>query len=208
MAGTVISVLCPSRGNPQLLALSAKSLKDTADGPFEFLVAADEDDPVTVKEASRLADVTVVSPRLGYGKLHEYYQRLTDVARGDWLLVWNDDFTMLTSGWDTVIAELPASVLVADIQSPHSPLCCAPAVRRSAVEAIGTFSSANPHVDTFWQDAGGELGVIRRVPVRIDLKTPVKPGQTHGFYDPPHQAQMAACTEVLRNHMLTVPRSS
>jgi hypothetical protein len=194
----VISVLCPSRGNPQLLTRSAKSLRDTANGPFEFLVAADDDDPATVETAAVIADMTIVLPRAGYDGLHVYYQELAGIAAGDWLLVWNDDFTMLTPGWDTVLWALPPEVLVADLQSKHSPLCCAPAVRRNAVEAIGTFSSDNPHVDTFWQDLGHALRVIRQVPVRIDLETPVKPGQHHGFYDELHQAQMANYTQLLR----------
>jgi hypothetical protein len=194
----MISVLCPSRGNPEMLTRSANSLLDLANGPVELLVAVDDDDPRTIEAALLIADRTLVLPRAGYAGLHIYYQELAAAASGTWLLVWNDDFTMLTHAWDTFIEALPQDIFVADLQSPHSPLCCAPAVRRNAVEAIGTFSTDNPHVDTFWQDTGRALGVIRQVPVHIDLETPVKPGQTHGFYDLPHQTQMAGYAEVLR----------
>jgi hypothetical protein len=190
----MISVLCPSRGNPGLLARSVESLRSTAD-QVEILIAADDDDPGTVSTAQQVADQAVVFPRFGYDGLHRYYQELALLAQGGWLLVWNDDFTMLTKGWDTVIEALPAGVLVADLHSPHSPLCVAPAVRRRAMDAIGTFSSDNPHVDTFWQDTAIALGVFASVPVYINLETPVKPGNSHGFYDPPHQGQMAAYRE-------------
>lgn len=193
----MISVLCPSRGNPEWLKRSAKSLRSTARGEFELLVAADDDDPVTIETAAEAADTTVVLPRAGYARLHVYYQALADIAAGDWLLVWNDDCIMLTPGWDVIIRALPPEVLVADVQSPHSPLCCLPAVRRSAVEAIGTFSSDNPHIDTFWQDVANSLGVMRAVPVRASVESPVS-ANSHGFYEAGHQEQMAAYAQVLR----------
>ena len=113
-------------------------------------------------------------------------------------MVWNDDATMTTPRWDDVIEALPPGVLVADITTPHSPLCCYPAVRREAVEALGRFSTDNPHVDTFWQDVGHATGTIARVPVYANLESPVKPDQQHGYYDLPHQAQLAAAIAIIR----------
>ncbi len=201
----MISVLLPSRGHPDLLKRSVASLLDHASAVemVEVLVAADEDDPETVKAALELTrSVTIASERAGYGRLHEYYQRLSLAARGDWLLVWNDDAQMLTYNWDAIIEGQPDGVLVADIQSPYSPLCCFPAVRRTAVQALGRFSTDNPHVDTFWQDIGHLTGTIAAVPVHASLESPVKPGQTHGFYEPVHQAELKACADLLRKKLL------
>lgn len=196
----MISVLCPSRGNPAWLARSAKSLRDTAEGEIEVLVAADDDDTLTIEMASApaVADVLLVLPRVGYAGLHVYYQELALVAAGDWLMIWNDDDTMLTQGWDTVIKALPPEILVADIQSPHSPLSCTPAIRSRAVEVLGRFSTDNPHVDTFWHDLGLTLSVVRTVPVHIALESPVSTN-SHDYYGPAHQAELAACIEVIRN---------
>lgn len=193
----MISVLLPSRGRPELLARSVASLRDNAARPPEILVAADDDDPVTVQLARTLDMITVVCSPVGYARLHEYYAVLAARATGDWLLVWNDDATMMTMHWDIAIEKLPASVLIADLPSTQSPLCCFPAIRRAAVDALGRFSTANPHVDTFWQDVGHYTGTIASVPVFARHDTPAKTGQTHGFYEPGHQAELAACTALL-----------
>ena len=139
----------------------------------------------------------LVSGRQGYDRLHVYYQRLSQLARGDWLLVWNDDATMLTTGWDAVIGDLPAEVHVAGVQSPHSPLCCFPAVRREAVAAIGKFCTDNPHVDTFWGDIATAAGTFRETAVYAHCESPGG-CNPHDFYSPEHQAEMARCAQALR----------
>ena len=198
----MISVLVPSRGRPELLKRSVNSLRATADNEgLQVVVAADGDDPDTILMAADLGVDCVVTSRFGYEGLHKYYQKAADMATGNWLLVWNDDATMLTQGWDQEIEALPLNILVADIQTPHSPLCCYPAIRRSVVKAYGRFSSDNPHVDTFWQDVGHATGSIYAVPVHADLESPVKPGQTHGYYDAPHQAELATAIAVIRREM-------
>jgi len=206
----VISVLIPSRGHPGLLRRSITSLLDHASAleVVEILVAADDDDPKTATEVMEVmmnfAGIVRVFTRkpVGYGCLHEYYQFLADRSRGEWLLVWNDDAQVLTYNWDAIITGQPEGVLVADVQSPYSPLCVFPAVRRTAVEALGRFSTANPHVDTFWQDIGRMTGTIASVPVHASLESPVKPGQTHGYYEPAHQAELKACADLLRKKLL------
>jgi hypothetical protein len=196
----VISVLCPSRGNPQLLEQSAASLRAHAAGDTELLVIADDDDVPTVEMAAEVADVMLVVPRKGYAGLHGYYQELSALACGEWQMIWNDDATMLTPGWDGIISALPPDVLVADIQTRYSPLSCFPAVRTTAIEALGRFSTDNPHVDTFWQDVATALGVMRTVAVHAGLTSPVSTN-SHGFYEPAHQQEMAACTQVLREYL-------
>lgn len=195
----MISVLVPSRGRPELLKRSVNSLRATADNEgLQVVVAADGDDPDTILMAADLGVDCVVTSRFGYEGLHKYYQKAADMATGNWLLVWNDDATMLTEGWDREIENLPLNILVADIQTPHSPLCCYPAIRRSAVTAYGRFSSDNPHVDTFWQDLGRATGTIRSVPCFASHISAVKAGQHHGYYDPPHQAELAAAIARVR----------
>jgi glycosyltransferase involved in cell wall biosynthesis len=164
----MISILCPSRGRPTLLAESIGSLRDQATTSLELLVAADEDDSETVQVARGLDATVVVSERVGYSNLHVYYNGLAKQASGDWLLLWNDDATMLTASWDRAIEGLPAGVLVADLQSYHSPdLCCFPAVRYVAVTAVGGFSPHTPHCDTYWQDLGRATETIRSVDVHV-----------------------------------------
>jgi hypothetical protein len=198
-----IDVLIPSRGRPEKLKQSIQSLFATCAWPsmVKIHVAADDDDPATAEVCGAWAHVRcLVMPREGYDRLHVYYQRLAVFCEGDWLLVWNDDARMLTSQWDAILGELPPGVLVADLMTPLSPLCCFPAVRAGAVAALGMFSTDNPHVDTFWQDAGGISGTIQGVQIYAGHDGQVRPGQTHGFYDPPHQAQLAAAAIRLKEY--------
>jgi hypothetical protein len=194
----VISVLCPSRERPELLKRSVESLRDTARSSFELLVAADHDDRATASAADGMGALVLVMERAGYDRLHEYYAALAEMSTGDWLLVWNDDAVMQTPGWDQIIENVPPEVLIANLGTTHSPLCCLPAVRRSAVDALGRFSTANPHCDTFWQDVGSLTGTIAPVPVFASLDSAIKAGQTHGFYEPGHQAEVYAAAAVIR----------
>lgn len=199
----MISVLCPTRHRINKFERSYESLTRAADRPqdVEFLAAVDPDDTSLATYGWYSGVMWVAPERFGYDGLHRYYQGLAEIARGDWLLVWNDDCEMTTPGWDTVIGKLSPDIMIADIQTPHSPLCCFPAIRRRAVEALGRFSSDNPHVDTFWQDVGNATGIIASVPVYAHCETPVKPDQTHGYYDGPHQAELATCTQLLRERL-------
>lgn len=200
----MITALLPSRGRPEMLARSVASLRDLAARPGEVWIGADNDDPATEAVARSMGVGCLVMPRQGYDRLHVYYQALARVAlkaeRTDWLLVWNDDAVMTTPRWDALIEALPPRVLVADLPSKHSPyLCCFPAVRRRAVQHLGRFSTDNPHVDTFWQDAGRMAGVIETIPVfvRHDQVPGPHTGNQHAFYEPAHQAELAACAELL-----------
>ena len=179
----MISVLCPSRGHPDLLAKSVQSLRDLANGRPEILVGADADDSATLRAAIELGTVTQVFQRAGYARLHVYYQGLASTAKGNWLLIWNDDSFMTAAGWDSLLESLPPEIMVADLVSTHSPLCCFPAIRRKAVNIIGRFSSDNPHVDTFWGEVGERSGTIAKVLAFVHTDTPSNPTmQTHGFY--------------------------
>jgi hypothetical protein len=202
----VIDVLLPSRSRLEMLRSSAESLWSLADNPGDVTVhvAADHDDQPTIALATELgANCVVFDPRRGYDQMHVYYQRLAAQSSGGWLLVWNDDAQMLTPLWDTILAGQPAGVLIADLQSRHTPLCCFPAVRRGAVDALGRFSTDNPHVDTFWQDVGYGSATIMTVPIRVHHDQPPgggSSGNQHDFYGPAHQAELAACAGIIREY--------
>lgn len=202
----MIDVLIPSRGHPGMLASSVGSLAKLASMPERvvFRIAADEDDQETIAAAKELGACQVFPGRPGYAGLHVYYQALAAAGTAGWVLVWNDDATMLTSSWDTILYELPPSVLVADLQSSWSPsLCCFPAVRRRAIDALGRFSSDNPHVDTFWQDVGRTTRTIAPVPVYVQHDQVIGSdhwGNQHSYYDAAHQADLTACIETIREY--------
>lgn len=214
----MISVLIPSRGRPNHLAQTVQSLGDAATGTIEILVAADPDDLVTQRMASHLGCVVIVAPeRYGYVRLYEYFNLMADRATGDWMVLWDDQSTITTSGWDNMIEALPDNIVVGDLQNHFSPqLCCFPAVRSSAVNALGCFSYDTPHVDTFWETIGRRLGSIQSVPAYVHHERPditgIPADTTHDesrngmrvsdFYSPEFQNRMTEAAERIKTECL------
>lgn len=164
----MISVLLPSRGRPESLIDSIGSLRVMADDAptVEVLVAADPDDPDTVKASLKARARCWVAPeRYGYHRLHEYVNELARQAAGEWLLLWNDDARMLTQGWDTRAREgRPGVLWPAHNGSPF--LNVFPIVHTTLVEAWGHFS-LSPHCDSWVQDVADAAGAHHRIDVEV-----------------------------------------
>jgi len=230
-----VSVLVPTRGRPDSLFRSVESLLTLAARTdlVEVLCALDDDDPRLGEVLERLAHLGKLWPettfvwkileRRGYSRLNEYFNELAADALGEWLLLWNDDAFVETESWDDVICAEPATRVVCDLLSQLSPhLCCFPAVRRWAVEAVGGFSPHTPHCDTYWQDLGRAVpNAIDFVQVRVRHERADITGQhndqtyregaggggyrTHDFYGARVQAQIAA--DVLKVSLALVERT-
>lgn len=84
--GVKLSVLCPSRGRPEMLMSSRDTFKDE----IEFLVAVDKDDSA-LPAYKALGIPLTITKRYGYPYLEKYYNILAKKATGDWLFNWNDD---------------------------------------------------------------------------------------------------------------------
>jgi len=112
----LISVLVASRRRPHLLARMAESLLDKASDrlAYEVLVAVDSDDIQSLEMWSVTPPAkasqwrAIVGPRMGYQRLHVYYNSLAEIARGDFLLLLGDDTFIVTPGWDDLILSKPA----------------------------------------------------------------------------------------------------
>lgn len=162
----MISVLLPSRQREFLLRRSVQSLLGNAADPsgVEVLVAADQDDPGTVSIGEELGARVFVSSRHGYHQMHLYVNELARNARGEWLLLWNDDAVMQTPNWDSRINESPVGVL--HPRSNHiASLNVFPVVSSKIIKALGHFS-LSPHCDSWIFDAASEAGCVH--PVDID----------------------------------------
>lgn len=210
----MISVLCPSRGRADMLRASIASVRELAVGDVEIVVAADPDDPATIDTARDLDVYTiVVGERLGYARMNEYYNLLAAASTGDWLLLWNDDATMTTPGWDLAIEAAPQEALVADLQHNLSPaFVCFPAIRRSLYEALGHYCGATPHVDSYLQDIGRALGAVRPVDAFVHHDRPDLTGRANDptfiegraglrhehYFSPAFQAEIATAVERVR----------
>jgi len=170
-----VDLLLPTRGRPELLARSLRSLSQTANPRnLRLYAAVDADDPTLPETQHALwatnidTHVWVVPDRYGYHRMEKYYNELARRGYGQWILLWNDDATMLNTGWDDQLAALPPDVLVAEFDAqlyPHH--LTFPAVRRELVRQVGGFSPHTSHADTYWQIVGRTLGVARSLQARI-----------------------------------------
>lgn len=164
----MISVLLPSRGRPKALAETVTGLLDLAADPggIEILVAADPDDTATqTATLPHQAHIWTAPERYGYPRLHEYVNRLAEQASGDWLMLWNDDARILTTGWDTIVGGQPPGVLW-----PHSNDIAScntfPIWPRTWTDHLGHVS-LSPHCDSWIQFLGQSLGRHERVDIEI-----------------------------------------
>ncbi len=170
----MISVLLPSRGRPEKLRKSIGSLLDGAHArsEVEILVATDPDDE-TMALASLLdlppqVHVYQAPERFGYARLHEYVNYLAGVARGDWLMLWNDDAYMGTSGWDGVISDCKLSQClfmdaVYPCQGERGNIF--PVWPRAWTRETG-YVSLSPNIDVWISEVAIRAGCMSRIPVR------------------------------------------
>lgn len=170
----VVSVLLPTRQRVTLMRESVASLLATATAPasVEVLLAVDRDDAETLAALPTLpvAVRSIVVPRFGFPQLHEYFNLQARIARGRWLLIWNDDKIMESAGWDQVLAETPPCVgWLASNQRWNT----SPAVPRAWTELVGHVA-LQLHVDSWWNHVGRFSGYRRQLPItfthhRFDL---------------------------------------
>lgn len=167
----LVSVLLPSRGRPESLRATIGGLRRLADDPaqVEVLVACDPDDTATF-DAAWEADadhVLMAGERYGYHRLHEYVNRLAAQASGVWLLLWNDDATMLTEGWDKVVADEPAGLRVLHPANNQGPvLNTFPVFTRDLYQLLGHVS-VSPHCDSYLEAVSRPTGIEHRVPIEV-----------------------------------------
>lgn len=158
-----VSVLLPTRERAQMAKESIESL---GGGDFEVLLYVDTDDP-QLKAYKSLASDRVkvfVEPRLTYANFHRMVNFLAKKAKGDWLLLFNDDMR-IDGDWKVPDADKPQVLNFWDPNNMRNNL--APIISRSMYETMGHFSLST-HCDSWVQDIANELGIHVPVPgVRV-----------------------------------------
>jgi hypothetical protein len=150
-----ISLLCPTRGRPGRFADFVRSVAETASGPdrVEILGYVDDDDP---EKASYLAayksfavDRAIAALRTVELHVGEPLNTplinniLADAARGDILMIANDDQIFRTKGWDLRIdeeaARFPDGIFCMwfDDGRYREKICTFPILGRRWVETLG-----------------------------------------------------------------------
>ena len=108
----LVSIILPTRKRFDVLLKSVKSLYDraTQQEHIELLLRFDEDDVESIRRVSELDNITknykyVIGDRLdGYYSLDVFVRELCEISTGEFLLLWNDDALMMSSGWDDYVS--------------------------------------------------------------------------------------------------------
>jgi hypothetical protein len=153
-----VSVICPSRQRAELLQYSITSL-----GPVhEILVRVDDDDPELELYQQNKDIFLSVGKRLGYERLNEYVNELSEDSTGDWLLLWNDDAVMETKDWQKALEsydpDKPAVLNIYKHEHNYFPL-----ISRAFYEALGHYS-VSPNSDSYVAEIARALNIEYDVP--------------------------------------------
>jgi len=158
----MISVLIPSRQRASMLKGSAKTWVHPL---VEILVVIDKDEPERY-EYEQIPNIKLFRiDRHGYENLHEYYNFLSKKAKGDWLMLGNDDAFMLTDNWAMEIQGDHKYPQVLNVWNETDNLF--PIISRAWYEAVGHFS-LNTHADSWIQQTAELINKTKYIPnIRI-----------------------------------------
>lgn len=174
-----ISVMLPTRGRPQSLERSLKTLLDRADhvDRLEVLLGIDRDDQPTIDyclgtirpwlESIGCQYKFLQFDRQGYARLHVYINELSAHARGDWLFFYNDDAAMETEHWDQIVMDHGQEFCLLRAETNHEhPYAIFPIVPREWIEITGHFSQHQLN-DAWVSQIGWMLDIVKTIPVMI-----------------------------------------
>lgn len=145
----MISIICPSRGRPELASRMINSALSTAGAEIEILLYLNDDDP-KLNEYKLLIDSKYYS--VGPDRSPGYsWNLLANQATGDILFLMGDDATFETANWASIVTDafnkIPDKIAcvypyVPGIKKSNNPHFC---VHRNWIKALGYF--VPPH---FW----------------------------------------------------------
>ena len=161
--GISVSVLLPSRGRVEMLKKTLANIAESC-GDFhsqaEVLVRLDDDDAdsLAARESLHAAcapvrlRVLVGSRGEGYYSFHNFVNELSAAARGDFLLLFNDDARFVSHGWPALFNKWRGALSVLRFRTGKAVggLNLFPAVHRKIFEILGHFS-LDTHCDTWME---------------------------------------------------------
>lgn len=172
-----IAILLATRGRTKELHTSLSSLitRATNTKNIQLLLAFDRDDYIglgyfndVIKHYLNDKKITyqiVITERYGYGKLQYYYNLLAKMASADWLFVWNDDATMDTQGWDSIITSYTGQFkLLSVITHNEHPYSIFPIIPDVWVKLLGRVAR-HLEVDAEVSQMAYLLDIFERIPV-------------------------------------------
>jgi hypothetical protein len=181
-----ISVLIPTRGRTSALQRSIVSVFNRITGgkkPVQLIVGFDDDDKVGFEyfekeiepwlEGKKVDYTVMMFPRLGYTRLHEYYNAMAMESDSDWLFVWNDDALMETTGWNKIIESKDGEFKLLSVRTHRDhPNSIFPIMPRAWFD-INKYLSPHQLIDTWVSQIGYFLDIFERTETYV----------THDRYD-------------------------
>jgi hypothetical protein len=174
-----VSILLPTRGRTDALRRSVQSLVDTVADPesVEILFGFDEDDVASsswfIDELAPELDQAGITytqmefEPMGYVRLNEYVNALAAAAAGRWLMFWNDDAVMETSGWDREIIQHDGHFRVLRMPTHRDhPYAIFPIVPREWHALFG-YVSAHQISDAWVSQIAYMLDIMHNIDVKV-----------------------------------------
>ncbi len=182
-SGPLVSIFLVSRGRPNQLREAIKSCLDNSKDHslLEFIIKLDTDDLASYQVADEFMDlpihftIMVTDRGKGYAEMHNWLNDMVRQARGDWILILNDDARIVTPDWDQVLLVCggkPAWIGIDDIcmfvletdgdRDPYG----FPCIRKKGLDLLGHFA-LHPFGDTWLFTAYGCINAIGSVPIKV-----------------------------------------
>lgn len=176
----LISVMLPTRHRVDLVKRSISGLLEKARQPakIEILIAYDDDDTGSKDYFSSEWNVLIDSfgahtqvfetPQWGYGELNDYYNLMSKNAKGQWLLLWNDDALMMDHAWDSAIEQHKNFLGMIHMTTENfgKNLTLFPLVPREWIGLFGCLSLSNLN-DSWIQDICYAANTVLKIEPRI-----------------------------------------
>jgi len=176
----LITFLIPTRKRLGMLKASIESLESTCSkfNSFEVIAIFDEDDIDTIEGMKALkfqcTVKIVISKRHGYYGLHQYINNAYEHGSGSWFWLWNDDLTMVSTGWDDVVRGYKDRFVIlnsSNINPDWSDYCkdatISPLVPRRWFELLKRFSAYSQY-DTYVNSIAYRLNIVINEPRLIN----------------------------------------
>lgn len=147
----LISVILPSRGRVELLIETVNSIINKCDdvNNIEILIKVDDDDIETINklktyEKFDLITMVISSRRKGYASLNEFYNELYEKSSGEFIFCANDDMTIQTDKWDTLVKPYSGEFVCLhhNPAHPHNDTWYFPIISKKILDIIGHVSKS------------------------------------------------------------------
>lgn len=160
--------MIPTRGREAGLRAAVDSFLMNATHPdmVQFIIKIDDDDRTSaILKGPNIK--TIISPRLhGYESIHTFCNEMLYLATGRWIMLGNDDATMITKGWDEVLLqESPRCVLLNPNDEHGNHAHIFPIVNRRICRELGHFA-LNAFTDRWLQNVYPQEK-IKDIPIRM-----------------------------------------